>query len=88
MQLAALRAVAPKAEAKSKAKSLCKRPGTKGSLKRPAAAVAPTGCSEPKRSAAAEPKGHSKTSTGCRISARPKTQPKGTQEVTATASLA
>ena len=62
--------MAPKAKAKSKAKSFCKRPATKASLKRPAAAVAPMGCSAPKGSAAGERKKHGKTSTGCRISAK------------------
>ena len=47
-QLAALRDVAPKAKAKSKAKSFCKRPATKASLKRPAAAVAPWGVRHPR----------------------------------------
>lgn len=85
-QLAALRDVAPKAKAKSKAKSFCKRPATKASLKRPAAAVAPMGCSAPKGSAAGERKKHGKTSTGCRISAKGTAKPKGKTEATATSS--
>ena len=40
--------MAPKAKAKSKAKSFCKRPATKASLKRPAAAVAPWGVRHPR----------------------------------------
>ena len=72
-QLATLRAVAPKATAKGKAKSLCKRPATKASLrKRPAAAMAPKGCSDRKASAAAKGKSSGKTSTGCPMSAKAK----------------
>ena len=85
--MAALRAVAPKATAKGKAKSLCKRPATKASLrKRPAAAMAPKGCSDRKAFAAAKGKSSGKTSTGCPMSAKAKAKRTDPKAATATLS--
>ena len=88
LQLAALRAVAPKAKAKGKAKSLCKRPAAaKASLrKRPAAALAPMGCSDRTVSKAAKGKSPGKTSTRCPMSAKAKAKRTGATTATATSS--